>query len=82
MHRKEPNKRDRGDLHRIDVDSTALASVGYDVQRELLEIEFVSGEMYQYFEIPSEVQELMAADSHGQYFMQHIRGRYKYDLWR
>ncbi len=59
------------------VSSSNLASVGYDPARWLLEIEFLSGSVYQYSSVPASVyQGLMAAVSHGSYFHAHIRDRY------
>ena len=59
---------------RIGVSSTALQSVGYDEDSQTLEIKFTSGAVYQYFEVPPEVYRgLMAAESHGRYFHQHVR---------
>jgi hypothetical protein len=65
---------------RVQVDSSSLASVGYDPATETLEVEFTSGTVYQYSNVPAEVyEELMAAESHGAYFAQNIRnGGYRY----
>jgi hypothetical protein len=49
--------------------------VGYDEGQEILEIEFTNGAVYRYFDVPAEVYGgLMAAESHGRYFQQHVRG--------
>lgn len=56
------------------VSSSMLASVGYDEQKQILEIEFHSGGVYQYLGVPSQVYlDLMAAASHGTYFDQNIK---------
>jgi hypothetical protein len=48
----------------ITVDSTALATVGYDDARELLQVEFGGRAIYHYFGVPSAVhQGLLAAPS-------------------
>jgi len=61
------------------VDSSAIASVGYDRDTCVLEIEFVEGDVYQYFAVPRRVhRELLAADSMGRYFQSQIRDRYGY----
>jgi hypothetical protein len=61
-------------IQRIGVSSSALRSVGYDPEQRVLEIEFTSGAVYQYFDVPPEVYRgLMAAESHGRYFHQHVR---------
>ncbi len=37
------------------VESATLATVGYDADRKLLQIEFRDQSVYQYFEVPTEV---------------------------
>jgi KTSC domain len=64
---------------RTPVDSTSLASVGYDAGRQTLEIEFRSGALYRYLAVPAAVHRaLMSAESKGRYFSQHIRDRYRF----
>lgn len=59
------------------VSSSDLRSVGYE--DGVLEIEFHSGGIYQYFNVPPVVvSELMSAPSHGRYFYSVIRNRYSY----
>ena len=71
----------RGDgIRRTPVSSSALRSVGYDQEQQTLEIEFTNGAVYRYFDVPAGVYRgLMAAESHGRYFHQHVRSkRYQY----
>ncbi|MDI3341821.1 MAG: KTSC domain-containing protein [Sphaerobacter sp.] len=67
-------------MRRQAVESSVLRSVGYDRERETLEIEFQpGGRIYQYFGVPEEVyRELLAAPSLGQYFNEKIKGAYPY----
>jgi hypothetical protein len=61
------------------VSSSNLRSVGYDDSTNILEIEFNSGGIYQYFNVPLAVyQGLMNAPSHGKYFHRHIKDTYRY----
>jgi hypothetical protein len=63
------------------VESTTLATVGYDEARELLQLEFRSRAIYQYFGVPAVVYEaLLGAPSKGSYFNRFIRGRFPYSL--
>jgi len=63
------------------VESTTLVTVSYDDARELLQLEFCSRAVYQYFNVPAVVhQSLLAASSKGRYFNQAIRGRFPYRL--
>jgi hypothetical protein len=66
-------------MKRTPVNSSNLASVGYDPASQILEIEFNTGTVYQYFDGPqSEHIALMGADSHGSYFYHNIRNDYRY----
>jgi hypothetical protein len=61
------------------VESSKLATVGYDHDHELLHLEFCSGVVYQYFDVPAAVHEaLLAAASKGSYFNRAIRDRYRF----
>jgi hypothetical protein len=61
------------------VESTTLATVAFDEAQALLELEFRSQEVYQYFGVPAAVHEaLLAAPSKGGYFNQAIRPWFQY----
>lgn len=65
-------------MNRTPVVSSNLASVGYDADSMTLEVEFLSGSVYQYFDVPaSEFQQLLSAASVGRYFCQFIRDSYR-----
>ena len=64
-------------MHREPVESSAISSVGYDPRREVLELEFSSGAVYDYFEVPRSVYDsLMKAPSKGRFVSRSIRGRF------
>lgn len=66
-------------MNRQSVSSSNIASIGYDANSQTLEIEFLNGGVYQYFDVPQYVyDELMAAGSHGQYLARNIKGTYRY----
>lgn len=59
-------------MNRTPVRSSNIASVGYE--NGTLEIAFVDGGVYQYFNVPEHVyQSLMSAASKGRYFHDHIK---------
>jgi hypothetical protein len=61
------------------VESTTLATVAYDEALELLQLEFRSGAIYQYFGVPVAVHAaLLGAESKGSYFNRVIRGGFRY----
>ena len=56
-----------------------MRSVGYESTSKILEIEFQSGEVYQYLEVPEMVHKgLLRAESKGQYFNSEIRDDYAF----
>lgn len=64
---------------RQNVISSNIKSIGYDSEMRLLEIEFNSGGVYQYPNVPESVHSgLMAASSHGGYFHRNIKNSYSY----
>jgi hypothetical protein len=67
-------------MKRKPVTSSSLASVGYDSKSQILEVEFVHGGVYQYFDVPPEVyKELINASSVGSYYQMEVRdGGYDY----
>ncbi len=61
-------------MNRQPVSSEVLRSVDYDLARRAMEIEFFSGAVYVYFDVPDELYVgLMAAPSHGEFFASQIR---------
>ena len=66
-------------MNRTSVNSSNVAAVGYDPGNMTLEVEFVKGTIYQYFDVPQHVYDaLMGASSLGSFLNQHIKGSYRY----
>ena len=66
-------------IERKPVESSMLASIGYDPATRTLEVEFHSSGVYQYYDVEPEIfAGLMAAPSHGQYFLGNVRDVYQY----
>ena len=66
-------------MDRILVQSTNLVSAGYDAAAQILEVEFLTGKVYQYHGVPLAVyQSLMAAHSKGEYLHDNILNRYDF----
>lgn len=64
-------------MRREAVDSSMLSSVGYDEESRTLEVEFTSGTVYRYFDVPPEEHRLlMEAGSIGKYMNANIKGLY------
>ena len=65
-------------IQRKPVESSVLAAVGYDAGKRLLEIEFHSGAIYRYLEVPEEIhRRLLAAESKGHFFGANIRDKFR-----
>ena len=70
---------DRSSVQRVTVASSSVASVGYAADDQVLEVEFLSGTVYRYFDVPIEIfASFLAADSKGLYFVRSVKGRYGY----
>lgn len=68
-------------MYRQRVDSSAVASVGYDRKRHVLEVEVEGGAIYQYLDVPArEYFALVSADSVGRYYNQQIKANYEFRL--
>ena len=60
-----------------------MKSVGYAARERILEIEFDSGAIYQYLDVPAKIHaSLMRAESKGRYFNDEIREIYPYEQVR
>lgn len=64
-------------MRRVNFESTAIVSAGYDADAAVLEIEFSSGGLYRYLLVPPHIwRGLQEAESPGKYFGERIRDRY------
>ncbi|UBF30329.1 KTSC domain-containing protein (plasmid) [Kovacikia minuta CCNUW1] len=64
------------DMHPIQ--SGMANAVGYDPDRNLLQIEFKSGSVYQYEDVDAATwRELQTSDSAGRFFNRRIKGQYR-----
>jgi hypothetical protein len=63
---------------RIPIRSSNIRSVGYDENSRVLEVEFTSGGIYQYHNVPDHrYASLVRAGSKGEYFHGYIRNNYR-----
>lgn len=66
-------------MERKPVQSSNIASIGYDENSSTLEVEFLNNSIYQYFDVPHHIYRgLMQSDSQGQFLAQNIKGVYRY----
>lgn len=66
-------------MDRTPVTSSNVAEVGYDSPSMTLEVLFLNGTLYQYFDIPEILhQELMQSDSIGRFLNSNIKNNYRY----
>jgi hypothetical protein len=65
-------------MERHAVSSSNVASIGYDGDGQVLEVEFHTGAVYRYFDVPGHVVEALAsAGSVGSYFATYVRNAYR-----
>jgi hypothetical protein len=68
---------------RQSVQSTAIAKVGYSKRHHILEIEFVNGAVYRYFDVPIVVYcDLMSSQSRAGFYNSNVKRRYRSVLVR
>jgi KTSC domain len=66
-------------MERFPVNSSNVASAGYDGPTATLEVEFNNGNIYQYFDVPELVyEEFRQAASPGQFLNTNIKGAYRF----
>ena len=59
-------------------ESSMIRSMGYDPKTKSLEIEFIHGVVWQYFEVPEKVwDEFTKADSMGRFWHGYIKDEYE-----
>ena len=62
-------------MNREYVTSSNVASIGYDAESCILEVEFNNGAIYHYYDVPSYIyDEIMNADSKGSYLHRNVKG--------
>jgi hypothetical protein len=62
-------------MNRKDIESSNIKSLGYDPETETLEVEFKSGQVYQYEGISGDLhRNMINADSVGSFFHSNIKG--------
>jgi KTSC domain len=70
-------------IPRQEVQSTAIAKIGYSKRRHILEIEFVNGAVYRYLDVPTIIyRDLMSAESKARFYDSNIRRHYRSVLVR
>ncbi len=62
------------------VNSSDIASAGYDAASQTLEIVFHATGRYRYFSVPSNIAEsLLSTSSPGKFFLQNIKGKFAWE---
>ncbi len=70
-------------MERDPTESEAVASIGYEPQARMLEVEFTSGAVYRYDGVPADVFfRFRDAESKGRFFQAYIRPAYPYEKMR
>lgn len=65
-------------MKREAVVSSNIKSVGYDIQQNVLEVEFANGSVYQYKEVPKDLaDQFVKSESAGRFFSQNVRNQFQ-----
>ena len=66
-------------MERTSINSSMIASIGYDQSNGTLEVEFKNGgAIWQYYDIPEYIwEEFQSASSQGKYFIANIRDHFR-----
>ena len=66
-------------MDRLPVTSSNVAEIGYDPATMILEVAFLNGTVYQYFDVPESLYlELLHAESVGRFLNEQIKNSYRY----
>ena len=66
-------------MHRTAIAANGISQVGYEDGSEILEIEFTSGSVFQFFNVPSKTfHQLMDAQFKEFYYQNNIHERFPY----
>lgn len=66
-------------MERVSVSSSNIVSVGHAESSQILEVEFLNGAVYEYYNVPEHVyRELITASSVGSYFAQQVKNVYSF----
>ncbi|WP_243613861.1 KTSC domain-containing protein [Shimia aestuarii] len=66
-------------MERYSVASSNIASIGYDEPSQTLEVEFLNGSIYQYYNVPINIyDQLMNDPSKGRFLNTYIKNAYPY----
>jgi hypothetical protein len=64
-------------MNRDSVQSSMIASLGYNANTSTLEVEFNNGAVWQYYEVPESVYfDMLNSGSLGKFFHSNIKGQY------
>jgi hypothetical protein len=67
-------------IKREAVDSETLASVGYNEEARILQVELKDNSVYNYLDVPPYIYaDLLAAEDRGKFFAVFIRTHYEYE---
>lgn len=65
-------------MEHVPVESSNVASIGYDPESQTLEVQFVNGGLYSYGGVPDGLfEQFRDSNSPGRFFQSHIKGQYE-----
>lgn len=65
--------------NRIDVTSSNIKTIGYNIKTKDLDVEFTTGDIYRYSGVPKSVyRSFLGSSSKGKFLHKNIKGKYSY----
>lgn len=75
---EKPKSKERAEINRVRVKSSNIHSIGYSAELKIIQVQFLSGSVYEYYDVPLNVYEaFLKADSKGKFLNGNLH-RYKY----
>jgi len=63
------------------VNSSNIRAVGYDALTNIMRVEFNSGSVYDYHQVPEEIyRQLLISPSFGKFFAVHVKNRFGFNI--
>lgn len=75
---EKSTSKERAEINRVRVKSSNIHSIGYSVELKIIQVQFLSGSVYEYYDVPFNVYDaFLKADSKGKFLNGNLH-RFKY----
>lgn len=75
---EKSTSKERAEINRVRVKSSNIHSIGYSAELKIIQVQFLSGSVYEYYDVPvNEYEAFLKADSKGKFLNRNLH-KYKY----